>query len=67
MNWLERKIVEREMNKMLKNISAHPKTTIIGALLAAAGVLANNRSWGSIAIAAFTAILGALSQDPAKQ
>ncbi len=49
---------------MLTNITAHPKTTIIGALLAATSILANGRSWQSIAIAIVTAILGALAKDP---
>lgn len=66
MNAIEKFILRRELNKMLKNISAHPKTTIIGALLAVSGVLANGRPWASIAVAAFTALLGALSQDPQK-
>lgn len=49
---------------MLTNIAAHPKTTLVGALLAALQILANGRSWQAIALAVFTAVLGALSKDP---
>lgn len=64
MNRLFRIILEREMNKMLTNIWAHPKTTLAGIGLAVLHVLANGRTWQSIALAIFTAILGAIAKDP---
>ena len=49
---------------MLTNLINHPKTTFTGVALAVLQVLANGRDWKSIALAAFTAILGAVAKDP---
>lgn len=67
MNLLERYILQRELNKMLNNVTQHLKTTLTGAALAALQVLANGRDWKTIALAVLTAVLGALAQDPSKQ
>lgn len=64
MNRVEKFLLEREMKKMLSNITAHPKTTLAGAALAGLGVLAGGRSWESILISILTAVLGALAKDP---
>lgn len=66
MKSLKEYLLEREIKKMLSNITAHWKTTLAGAALAAAGVVANGRSWQSILLAVLTAFLGALAQDPSK-
>lgn len=64
MNFLERMILRRELNKMLTNIFAHPKTTLIGVGLAIAQVFLNGRTGQAVTMAILTAVLGALSKDP---
>lgn len=63
MNIVEKYLIDREMKKMLNNITTHWKTTVAGAALAAGGVVANGRSWQAILIAVLTAVLGALAKD----
>lgn len=49
---------------MLSNIKGHWRTTLSGVVLGIGHVLLGGRSKQDVAIAIFTAVLGALAKDP---
>lgn len=51
----------------LKNIKAHPKTSILGALAAVAVAFTGAPDWKHALIAVGVALLGAVAQDPLKK
>jgi hypothetical protein len=50
----------------LNNIKAHPKTTIVGALIAVATTLTSTHDWKHALLAVAIMLLSALAKDPLK-
>lgn len=50
----------------LSNIKAHPKTTIVGALIAVATTLTSTHDWKHALLAIAVLLLSALAKDPLK-